>query len=94
MICPKCKTQFNGNFCPKCGTQFNQNFYHSGYNSPYNKTNKPIYKKWWFWIIVVLVILTVLPNTTSYEDDNIGVYTDGISSNTTIEETLLYSLNQ
>ena len=93
MICPKCKTQFNGNFCPKCGTQFNQNFYHSGYNSPYNKTNKPIYKKWWFWIIVVLVILTVLPNTTSYEDDNIGVYTDGISSNTTIEETLLYSGN-
>jgi hypothetical protein len=93
MICSKCKTQFDGNFCPKCGTQANQKLCCNEYSSPCNKTNKPIYKKWWFWIIVVLVILTVLPNTTSYEDDNIGVYTDGIGSNTIIEETLIYSGN-
>ena len=93
MICSKCKTQFDGNFCPKCGTQANQKLCCNEYSSPCNKTNKPIYKKWWFWIIIVLVILTVLPNITSHKDDNIGVYTDGIGSNTIIEEALIYSGN-
>ena len=73
MICPKCKTQFKGNFCPKCGTQVNQKLCCNEYNSQYNKANKPIYEKWWFWVVIVLVIFTVFPNIANSKNDNIGI---------------------
>ena len=97
MICPKCGTQYNGNFCP------------NGCNSPYYQPKEPIYKKWFFWVVLIIIVSILFTNSKSSmvnnknpidnngiintEEDNKGIYTDGIGSNTTVEETLLYSGN-
>lgn len=98
MICSKCKTQFDGNFCPKCGTQANQKLCCNEYSSPCNKTNKPIYKKWWFWLLMGLatfltMIILFSGGYTGGEDNPTSLYTDSVASNTTVDELLLYSGN-
>ncbi|MEE0808624.1 MAG: zinc ribbon domain-containing protein [Acutalibacteraceae bacterium] len=93
MICPKCKTQFNGNFCPKCGTQFNQNFYHSGYNSPYNKTNKPIYKKWWFWVILIVIVSVLFTNSKNNITNNKNLSDNKIDINGIINNNACYKVS-
>ena len=86
MICHKCGMPFNGGSCP------------NGCNLSNKKPRKPLYKKWWFWVLMGLATLltTIImfsDEDTIDESDSVSLYTDSVTSNTTVDEILLYSEN-
>ena len=54
MKCPKCETEYQGDFCPNCNTPA-QN---SEISVPENPRKK-FYKKWWFWLIIAVLVIAI-----------------------------------
>ena len=81
MICPKCGTQYNGNFCP------------NGCNSPYYKKKIPIYKKWWFWVILLVILSAIWVNDENDIIDNPNPIDNKIDINETVKNNACYRVS-
>lgn len=53
MFCPKCGTEYEGNYCPKCGTK-RSSFEQGNFKAPEGKTGSPI------GIVIAIVVAIVL----------------------------------
>ena len=58
MRCPRCKTEYQGNFCPKCGA-FNGGT--TGLPGEDRGKVRPVfYRQWQFWLVCALLLGVIL----------------------------------